>query len=73
MPDRWMDGKIMLLLHILTMRGSHVASLVKSTQWFRWRQHDGEMDGQMDERWTLKILARSSKSKACPNDVSMQI
>ena len=34
MKDRWidaiqMDGKIMLLSHTLTMRGSHVASLVK--------------------------------------------
>ena len=29
MTNRWLDGKIMLFLDILTMRGSHVASLVK--------------------------------------------
>ena len=31
MTDRWTaaGGKIILLLHTLTMRGSHVASLVK--------------------------------------------
>ena len=41
MTDRWTeDGcmeKIMLLSHTLTMKGSDVASLVNSAQWFRRR------------------------------------
>ena len=36
--------KIMLLSLTLTMRGSHVASLVKSTQWFMLGG-DSVMDG----------------------------
>ena len=43
----WMAGWTDLLLHILTTRGSHVASLVK----FCGLGGDSKMDGQTDRQW----------------------
>ena len=55
--DGWTYGKIMLLSHTLTMRWNIVARLyMNSTQWFRRRQRDGEMDGrQMHEKIMLLL------------------
>ena len=63
MTDRWKgpDGKIILLSHTLTTRGSHIASLVKFRpvvqEEIAW-QKDGQR--QMDRKIKLLFTMRAS-------------
>ena len=69
--EEWMHGKIMLLSHTLTMKGSDVERLVELSPWFRRRQHDRQMDGQlMQGRTHGKIMLLSHTLTMNGSDVA---